>query len=217
MCCISERRHQKLVLFFLSLLSSPVTNGRDRASGRPPCRLLPGPPNPEGWKPPAPRRFFFPSTSAPAALFWPPCRALCRAPANGHFSAGVCAHFICPSGAAFLLQSCTVALGGIPNTAVDKSTGSSSAASGVPRGSQRDQHGDPGCRLGTAQIWGLPKAQFQGEPTRGETLCETAFQGEGQVNGEFSRGEDKRQSWGSRRSTTACSFPPDVADFASTT
>jgi len=37
------------------------------------------------------------------------------------------------------------------------------------------------------------------------------------VSRELSRCDDKKQSWGSRRSTRACSFPPDVADFASTT
>ena len=117
--------------------------------------------------------FFFPCISAPAALFWPHCRALCQVPANGHCCAGVCAHLIHMSGAAFLLQSCTAALGGIPNAAAelllraDKSTGSSSAASGVLRGSRRDQYRDGGCWLGTVQIWGLPKAQFQGELTGG--------------------------------------------------
>lgn len=54
-----------------------------------------------------------------------------------------------------------------PLLRADKSTGSSSAAHGVPQGSQRDQHGDPGCWLGMVQIWGLPKAQFQGEASRG--------------------------------------------------
>lgn len=66
-----------------------------------------------------------------------------------------------------------MALGGIPNAAAelllraDKSSGSSSAASGVPWGSRRDQRREGGCCLGAAQIWGLPKAQFQGEPTQG--------------------------------------------------
>lgn len=170
----------------LSLLSSPVTDGRNGASGRPHKQTdawvsCLGHQIQRGESLQHLRDFFFPCTAALAALFWPRCRALCRAPADGHCSAGVCAHFIHMSGAAFLLQSCTVALGGIPNVTpelllrADKSTGSSSAASRVPRGSQRDQHRDGNCWLGTVQIWGLPKAQFQGETTPGGDSVRNSF------------------------------------------
>lgn len=68
------------------------------------------------------------------------------------------------------------------------------------------------CRFGAC-----PRHSFRARRPRGETVCETAFQGEGRVSRELSRCEDKKRSRGSRRCTRARSFPPDVADFASTT
>lgn len=158
--------------------------GTERAGG-PTSRLMHGFPAWDtkfrGVKTSSTSEIFFPLHSSPGSTFWPCCRALCRAPADGHCSASVCARFIHMSGAAFLLQSCTVALGGIPNVTpelllrADKSTGSSSAASRVPRGSRRDQHRDGGCWLGTVQIWGSPKAQFQGKTPPGGDSVRNSF------------------------------------------
>lgn len=171
----SERRHQKRVLFSFPALW-PMA-GTERVGG--PTwgtdwwvGFLPGTPNSEGWKPPAPQRWFFSQAHQPPQQLFGPSTE----PSAERRPTGIALpRFvpISPIWAAFLLQSCTVALGGIPNAAAelllraDKSSGSSSAASGVPWGSRRDERRDGGCWLGAARIWGLPKAQFQGEPTQG--------------------------------------------------
>lgn len=98
----------------------------------------------------------------------------------------------------------------------DGSTGSSSAASEAPRGSWWDQRRDPAAAGSGADV-GLARGRAPGRAEPGVAPCETSPQGEGGVSRELSRCEEKEQRWGSRRSTAACSFPPDAADFASAT